>query len=401
MNRELSKNVYLAIALLVSANIVLSLSCVPGSDSSCTSNADCDDGDACNGAETCGDGVCVAGTPMDCDDGDSCTSDSCSNGVCENVDDQCPAVIYWGETIGEDCDAKQIRKMSVNGGDATNVLTLVSEDAVQGLAVDVEGGQMYWTMSGSSANCGDRIQRADLDGNGLESLIVFGEQPTCDSRPSPLDLALDLPNGQFFWIANGGCSPCGGAVCTECSVIRRANLDGTPMTDVLELTGTVNPSDIALDLEGGKMYWTDRQYMPSIFRADLDGSNMEPLIDSPDGAEEIALDLVNGKMYWIENGGSIPCTTGCSRIRRANLDGSGDQDIVVFENQPDFDASDFYRGLAVDPSAGKIYWGVGGFCPIEANTGRIQRADLNGDNVENVVTGLGIVYKVVVVNPSM
>ena len=90
-----------------------------------------------------------------------------------------------------------------------------------------------------------------------------------------------------------------------------------------------------------------------------------------------------------------------TRIRRANLDGSGDQDIVVFENQPDFDASDFYRGLAVDPSAGKIYWGVGGFCPIEANTGRIQRADLNGDNVENVVTGLGIVYKVVVVNPSM
>jgi hypothetical protein len=165
----------------------------------------------------------------------------------------------------------------------------------------------------------------------------------------------------------------------------------------LTLTGTINPSDIALDLAAGKMYWTDLQFSPSIFRADLDGSDMEPLVDSADGADEIALDLVNGKVYWIQNGGSIPCDTGCARIRRANLDGSGQEDVVVFENQPDFDASEFFRGLAVDPDEGKIYWSVGGFCPIEEFTGRIQRADLDGDNVENVVTGLGIVGKLVVV----
>jgi len=40
----------------------------------CLSNSDCDDGNACNGAETCNaSGQCVAGTPTDCDDGVACT----------------------------------------------------------------------------------------------------------------------------------------------------------------------------------------------------------------------------------------------------------------------------------------------------------------------------------------
>ena len=39
----------------------------------------CDDGNACNGVETCDPttGNCVAGDPLDCDDGNPCTDDSC------------------------------------------------------------------------------------------------------------------------------------------------------------------------------------------------------------------------------------------------------------------------------------------------------------------------------------
>ena len=44
----------------------------------CASDGDCDDHDACNGAETCVDSACAAGTPPDCDDGDPCTTDTCS-----------------------------------------------------------------------------------------------------------------------------------------------------------------------------------------------------------------------------------------------------------------------------------------------------------------------------------
>lgn len=65
--------------------------CVPGQGCvvvACTNNAGCDDGNACNGAETCNTsvpgGTCVAGTPVDCNDSLDCTLDECTpaTGAC-------------------------------------------------------------------------------------------------------------------------------------------------------------------------------------------------------------------------------------------------------------------------------------------------------------------------------
>jgi hypothetical protein len=57
----------------------------------CTSDADCDDGQFCNGAETCNltSGECQPGTPVDCDDGVGCTVDACNEGTdsCDNTPD--------------------------------------------------------------------------------------------------------------------------------------------------------------------------------------------------------------------------------------------------------------------------------------------------------------------------
>src|SRR5262249_53497214 len=59
----------------------------------CTTNAQCDDGDPCNGVESCVAGLCAPGTPMDCDDGIQCTADSCSSvtGMCVHtpIDSAC------------------------------------------------------------------------------------------------------------------------------------------------------------------------------------------------------------------------------------------------------------------------------------------------------------------------
>ena len=41
-------------------------------------NAACNDGNVCNGTETCGASGCVAGTALVCDDGNVCTNDSCN-----------------------------------------------------------------------------------------------------------------------------------------------------------------------------------------------------------------------------------------------------------------------------------------------------------------------------------
>lgn len=48
-----------------------------GSALACTTNAECDDLDVCNGVETCQAGACVPGGPLVCDDGNACTTNGC------------------------------------------------------------------------------------------------------------------------------------------------------------------------------------------------------------------------------------------------------------------------------------------------------------------------------------
>jgi hypothetical protein len=78
--------------------------CVPAAE--CTVDADCDDSMFCNGAETCVAGTCQPGTPVDCDDGVDCTVDACDevNDSCVNTPDDafCDDGLFC--TGAESCD---------------------------------------------------------------------------------------------------------------------------------------------------------------------------------------------------------------------------------------------------------------------------------------------------------
>ena len=58
--------------------------------------------------------------------------------------------------------------------------------------------------------------------------------------------------------------------------IQRSNLDGSGV-ETLVTTGIVDPWGIALDVAGGKMYWTDWE-TGRIHRSNLDGSGVENLV---------------------------------------------------------------------------------------------------------------------------
>ena len=77
-----------------------------------------------------------------------------------------------------------------------------------------------------------------------------------------------------------------------------------------------------------QIYWTDFR-THKIQRADLDGSNIETLItrlDTPDG---IALDVNRGKIYWTDE--SLWVGRGGGAIQRANLDGSDIETLITGE----------------------------------------------------------------------
>ena len=68
---------------------------------------------------------------------------------------------------------------------------------------------------------------------------------------------------------------------------------------------------------------------------------------------------------------------GTDKIQRSNLDGSNVEDLVTGLGDP--------AVLALDMAGGKIYW-------TDWGTDKIQRSNLDGSNVEDLVTGLGDPY---------
>ena len=103
-----------------------------------------------------------------------------------------------------------------------------------------------------------------------------------------------------------------------------------------------------------------------IWRANLDGSGDEQLVSGLDNPQGIAVDAAGGKMYWGD--------AGNQEIQRADLDGTNVEDLIT-------SGLDFLQGIDVINETGRMYW-------ADSGNNRIQRADFDGGNVENLVTGL-------------
>ena len=117
---------------------------------------------------------------------------------------------------------------------------------------------------------------------------------------------------------------------------------------------------LPLNVLAQKMYWLDED-RDKIQRANLDGSNIEDLVTAADGLvdpESIALDVAGGKVYWTDK---VQCNEDAGKIQRANLDGSNVETLITGLTCPE--------GIALDVARGKIYW-VG----VDMDT--IQRANL-------------------------
>ena len=91
------------------------------------------------------------------------------------------------------------------------------------------------------------------------------------------------------------------------------------------ITGLESPYGVALDVPGGKMYWTNVG-AGKIQCANLDGSGVEDLITGLGNLYGIALDVPASKMYWTN------FDTGA--IQQANLNGTDVQDFVLGLSRP-------------------------------------------------------------------
>ncbi len=238
------------------------------------------------------------------------------------------------------------------------VLVTRTGTAPDGVAVDVAGGKVYWTNMGSLfGSGGGTLQRANLDGSGVETIVPAGIAQTpkqmqldlvnrhvyfCDregakvwragmdgSNPEAIvsghgftelvGVALDVPGGKFYF------SDRIGKKILRASIAMPAGETGANRTDIEEmfvLGGSAMPIDLDIDHEHKMLYWTDRQ-LGTVHRAGLDipagetasaRTDNEMLVDGLFDTIGITLDVANDKMYFSELGGNISASA---------LDGSG------------------------------------------------------------------------------
>ena len=219
------------------------------------------------------------------------------------------------------------------------------------LPSNVQGTQIYWADVGKSGNPIKSIRRANIDGTEVQDLITGLGRPAA--------IALDIEGGKMYWTD------------INQNKIRRANFDGTDMQDLV--TGSGRPAVIALDVEGGKMYWTDRG-QDKIRRANFDGTEVQDLVTGLEHPFGIALDVEGGKMYWTD--------LGQNKIQCANLDGTEVQNLVTGLAAP--------AAIALDIEGEKIYWTETDFAQINKSQNKIRRVNLDGTNMQDLVMGLGV-----------
>ncbi|MGO9995787.1 MAG: 3-hydroxyacyl-CoA dehydrogenase [Steroidobacteraceae bacterium] len=158
-----------------------------------------------------------------------------------------------------------------------------------------------------------RVLSVNPDGSDLKVIVEEG-------RKLPDGLAVDAAAG-YLYVGNMG-----NLKANDGSILR-CDLDGGHMTTIVPPGATFTPKQLTIDKVNDKLYWSDREGM-RVMRANLDGSEIETLVDTSEGDARpgpdarkwcvgIAVDTTGGKIYWTQKGSD---NAGEGRIYRANID---------------------------------------------------------------------------------
>ncbi len=233
-----------------------------------------------------------------------------------------------------------------------------------------EAGTIYWTEAGGA------IKNIHNDKTGEVTLLTVSG--------TPLDIALDISGNRMYWTEYSSNS-----FRINRSVIG-INQPIENFSNAYSSSTYFGPTAIAIDPGENKIYWNQNN---SILWSNLSTFNSNSLNAgiSPDYAHSICLDTVNNRYYMTLN--SYWNFIGSSLIK-----GSGNNNVIRYGTQSGSDLgspiqitgspspSMPLRGIAVDPSGGRVYF-------VSNNGSNISRTDnliLNANGHEVWISSSGI-----------
>jgi Low-density lipoprotein receptor repeat class B len=210
-----------------------------------------------------------------------------------------------------------------------------------------EAGRLYFLDAHNR-----QVMSANPDGSDVQVIAEAGGMPD--------GIAVDPAAGQLYWTNMATWSP---EVRFGAGSLRRADLNGSNVMTVVPSGGTFRPKQMTIDLKGRKLYWSDREGM-RVMRSNLDGSDVETLVETGERVEGqrgdprdycvgIALDVQRGQMYWTQRGDR----SNDGSIRRASINlPKGEDPAHRTDIQVLFDQMPEPVDLALDLKTRTMYW---------------------------------------------
>ena len=235
---------------------------------------------------------------------------------------------------------------------------------------------------------GDRIHSMNPDGSDRKIIITNCHLPD--------GIAVDAEAGHIYWTNMGVPNLNDGS-------IERADLDGKNRKVIVPQGITHTPKQIHLEKAARKLYWSDREGM-RVMRADLDGSQVETLVETGRGDKDqhdatrwcvgITIDPKFKKIYWTQKG---PDNAGVGRILRANIDiPKGETPADRSDIELLFDKLPEPIDLELDLKTRVLYWTDRGDPPRgnTVNRAPIDKRAMPEIVIKNLMEGIGVALDV-------
>jgi sugar lactone lactonase YvrE len=276
-----------------------------------------------------------------------------------------------------------------------STLAIATAAAVLLLSGSAQAAKMYWADAGTG-----KIQRANLDGSNVEDVVT--------GQFFPDQVAFDPVEQTVFWTSGLSTFP------EYPTRIQRASVDGTGLQDLLSLGDLSVKGGLAVDPLQRKLYGLDLTG-EGVFRMDLAGGPTEGSDLSFSNPTAFALDVFGRQVYITnshgqdivrfdydfdrDSGRSICANCGNGYVQslaidpvrgylyygpmrpphdelfaRVSMDGTGR--VLLIE-----EGLGTVWGLTLDVAGAKLYW-------TDPTGGVVRRANLDGTNIETLVTGL-------------
>ncbi|KAL4940748.1 hypothetical protein BDV06DRAFT_15483 [Aspergillus oleicola] len=226
--------------------------------------------------------------------------------------------LYWTNMGVPSANDGSIQRCDLSGKNIVTIIPKGQTHTPKQLTIAPKSKKLYW-----SDREGTRVMRANMNGSDVEVLYraasIEAGKPSCEDWC--VGMAVDEGSGFVYWSQKGPSKGNKGRI-FRMGLETRAGESAEQRTDVqCVLNNLPEPIDLELDHGSQRLYWTDRGDPPygntvNVFDlADISSTGSRPnsLVRKLHEGIGIALDLKNNRMFFGDLGGSL---------YSSNLDGS-------------------------------------------------------------------------------